>query len=212
MECGLGVESCRTERWKLLIIPSCFWWSASILKLYGTHQESPSNLSFALDFQQLVWALLSVSGCLSWVTHVGTVICDSNVTGWSNIATLPLLEISICSIRLFNLIYESKNLHFDFRETFHEGKHEGRKPRNLYSFYSFKLNPTSHKASPGSKSEEISSIFLTEETVNLPYKEKEELLSSSVQHFTIPRNCYLKIFINYWHTLCSTYKSCMLWK
>ena len=111
---------------------------------------------------------------------MAVVIRDSTVAGWSNIATLALLAVDICFTRLFSLLYESKDLHFDFRETFHEGKIKGGKPRNLYSFCSLKLDKTSHKSGPGSKSEEISSIFLMKETVKLHYKGKEELLWFSV--------------------------------
>lgn len=142
--------------------------------------------------QQLDWAQLqlSTSSCLSWVSPVAVVVRDLTVAGWSNIATLALLAVDICSTRLFSLLYESKDLHFDFRETFHEGKIKDGKPRNPYSFCSLKLDKTSHKPGPGSKSEEISSIFLMEETVKLHYKRKEELLWFSVQLFTKPRNCF----------------------
>lgn len=129
---------------------------------------------------------LGSADCLSWMTHVGAVICDSTVPGWSNIATLSLLAIGICSIRLFFLLCECKDPHFDFRETFHKGKSKGGKPRNLVIFQPY---IGQNKASPGSRREEISSNFFMDESVKLHYKGKDKTLWT-LQHFTVSRNCF----------------------
>lgn len=51
-----------------------------------------------------------------------------------------------------------------------------------------------------------------QETIKLHCKGKQKLLVLLCEHSTKLRHGYLKIFINYWHTLWSTNKSWMLSK